>query len=187
MRLAEIREMLTNSTASDWNKITCWGAGTGPSYRNVFESWQSSGEVMQTGVDSHGNTAVFREDVNLSVAWGLDRDNRWWDRSDRGLSFSFEDNFPDSKITVLFADVFWAGTLVDRHYLMAVDGGRAYLPLSQVRKVGAGMGPDSYEEYFVEESLPIARLFHSFEHAEDFDRYVAQSGLPVAPGDAYSE
>ena len=72
--------------------------------------------------------------------------------------------------------MFWRGSLVDRLLLLGVDGGRALLPIGEP-KYDKSKGyawitnnVDGWEYFF-------ARLIHSFEHSENFDRYLHQAGF----------
>lgn len=178
MRYAEVLDMIDRSSAEEWNHIGCLGSGAGPSYKNVFYTWDDHKHGLVTGVDSFPNHAVYKEDVNLSMAWGLDRDERHWESNRMPLSFDFSENFPDTSVSVFFADVFWAGTLVERRYLISVDGGRCALPMPQVRKTTEESGR-GFEEVLISEDLPLARLLHGLEGTDDFDHYVRASGLRI--------
>lgn len=179
MKLQDLRGLVRRSSRADWHKITCWGAGSGPSYRDRLTSGTINGDVIE--YESHGNVAIFMPDIDISIAWGLDRDP-----DDRDLSFEWDGVFPDPKTTVQFADIFYRSSLVDREYLAAVDGGRALLPIGQTRFAEGSPhhGKDMRFEVVTSEwQVDLARLVHSFEHMDDFDSYLNRAGHIVLPDD----
>lgn len=173
MRFQDLREAIRRSSRGDWHKITCWGGGAGPSYRDRLTTGTINGDLVE--YESHGNVAVFMPDIDISIAWGLDRDP---DDRHHGLSFEWDDKFPDSKTTVQLADIFYRGSLVDREYQAAVDGGRALIPMGHTR-IAEGSprhGKDvRYEVVTSEWQVDFARVVHSFEHAGDFDGYLSSA------------
>lgn len=170
MNLLELRATIQSAHRPDWHKITCWGAGTGPSYRNSFMSTLiGSTDTVETEVDQHSNVAVLINDIDVSIAWGLDRDDTGVRRfaSRRDLSFDFLPSFLNDKVSVIFADVFYRGSLVDREYLVAVDG--AYLPMpSQNFPDGLDYSDPAssrVEHHLTQWEIALARLVSSFEHS----------------------
>lgn len=177
MRLDDLRVTVRESARTDWHKITCWGSGSGPSYRDRLTSGRINGDYVE--YESHGNVAVYIPDIDISIAWGLDRD-----RDDRDLHFEWDGTFADSKTTVTFADIFYRGSLVDREYHANVDGGRALLPIGHTRFTADSPkhGPNAKFEVVTSQwQVDFARIVHSFEHAENFDRYLERAGHIVLP------
>lgn len=189
MRFTELIDTVRESTREDWNKITCWG-GLGPSYRDRLHFWTSYGDgapVHSVGGDSHGLVAVFRDDIDLTMAWGMDRD---WDPDGekRDLSFPWQKNMPDPSVSVIFGDIFYRGSLVHREFLVVVDGGRGTMPLGRTRrKAGKDLlsrDPADVEEVATSWEVAFARLLNSFEaRSEDFDRYLGSMGYVIEPQD----
>ena len=126
MRHDEIRSRVMGTDADDWHQIVCWGGG-GPSYLNSFGVWTTSDGQMGFEIESHSNLAVLREDVDLKIAWGLNTDR------DGSLTFPWQNNFADNKVTKMFIDILWRDSLVDREVVVSVDGGRALLPLGTLQ------------------------------------------------------
>lgn len=177
LRLDDLRVTVRESARTDWHKITCWGSGSGPSYRDRLTSGRINGDYVE--YESHGNVAVYIPDIDISIAWGLDRD-----RDDRDLHFEWDGTFADSKTTVTFADIFYRGSLVDREYHANVDGGRALLPIGHTRFTADSPkhGPNAKFEVVTSQwQVDFARIVHSFEHAENFDRYLERAGHIVLP------
>ncbi len=170
MRLDEIRKLVTESQPEDWHKMTVGGTAA-PSYKQTLVTHKINDEPAETVAEEHGYLAVYKEDVDLSIAWGLEEDGYYGDRKE--YVFPFLDNFANKGVRKITLDVFWAGNLVDRHTLLSVDGWRAYLPIPEFRIIGNG----SSEEYFSTESLVYARLAHKLTNVEDFYQYVSMSGL----------
>lgn len=173
MRLDEIRTLISKSDQDDWEKIGCWGAGSGPSYLESFSVWTGPSKTWGLDVESHSVIAVFRDDVDLRIAWGWDPD----DAADhRNLYFPWQEKLPDSKVTRFYADVFWRGALVDRMMMLSVDGGRAYMPLGR---------PKYEDKEWITEVVPdweykFTRLVHSFEHTDSYETYFQRVGFTRA-------
>jgi len=160
MKLEELVEMVVRSCCRDWHTITTWGAGSGPSYRFQFES--SSGVAGQhLAVDSHSMVAVFKEEVALTLAWGL--------VSNEGFDEDWVHSFADKHATSSFLDVFWGGSLVYRELYVTVDGGRVHLPLPD-KHDGVLTAPESY--------CALVKLIQDLEGAGyDFDEYLERAKI----------
>lgn len=175
MRLDEIRKLVTESQPQDWNKIVLSGTAS-PNYRQTLVTHQSGGNT-ETVAEGHPYLAVYKDDVDLSLAWGLEEHGYFGEKEK--LVFDFSERFANEDVSKFTLDVFWAGNLVDRHVLLSVDGSRAYLPLSQVR-VGDG---GALEEYFPAEEVPFARLVDGLTNGDGFDESLMTAGLPVLTRD----
>ncbi|MFE4206642.1 hypothetical protein ACFRSX_29745 [Streptomyces goshikiensis] len=174
MRLDDIRNTIENSTDADWHHIGCWGAGAGPSFHDKWERWGTLGggelDKWALDLDSHGNTLVFRENVALTISWGI--------TVSKDMTPDWNEVFADSRpVDYQVGDVFWNGVLVDRHYLTAVDGGRVILPLPKPifeerngKTVAVRHEVPAYHRAF-------ARLVHNAEPGENFDRYYEDAGF----------
>lgn len=154
MTLDELRTIIASSKPRDWSRIK----SAGPTYRDRFGSWSSPADGT-SGVehDSHVEVAVYRPDIDLTVAYGMPESQH-----DRSLKFEWSDNFPDSKIReISIADFFWRGSLVDRVNYVYVDGGRGIVPL------GGGHQGLRITQY----GLAVARLLSGIADYQEFDRY----------------
>lgn len=154
MTLDELQTLIADSTPRDWSRIK----KLGPTYRDRFGSWSSPAHGT-SGVthDSHTEVAVYRPDIDLTVAYGMPESQH-----DRDLSFEWSKNFPDSQIReISIADFFWRGSLVDRVNFVYVDGGRGIVPL------GAGHQGLRITQY----DLAVARLLSGITDYQEFDRY----------------
>jgi hypothetical protein len=168
MRHDEIRALLARSTDRDWYKIGCWGHGAGPSYHESSAGGSPAGGQTR----SHNLLGIYRPDVLVTVAHGMPIS----DESDtRRLDWAVE-AFDEDALTFEFADVFYANVLVERVYTVAVDGGRAILPVP----VSGSEGEPPRVEAFRRD---VARIVHELEHAssgyESFHSYLEQAGIVV--------
>ncbi|MGW4186312.1 hypothetical protein ACWEK2_29600 [Streptomyces albidoflavus] len=163
MRLSEIHRIIDESSNEDWHHIPCWGADAGPSFRDAWDKSTRS-DSWELHHDSHSHVLVYKENVQLSISWGV-----WRDRM-AGMTPDYIEAFPlvDS-VDYFWADVFWNGSLVDRHGLVALDQGRIYLPLPTpiYKHVDGETELDRYE--VTRWHTAFARLLHYVEHQENFD------------------
>jgi len=154
MTLDELRTIIASSAPRDWSRITA----AGPTYRDRFGSWSSPSDGT-SGIDhdSHAELAVYRPDIDLTIAYGMPES-----QDERNLSFEWSTNFPDSEIhEISIADIFWRGSLVDRVNYVYVDGGRGIVPL------GGGHQGLRITQY----GLSVARLLSGIAGYQEFDRY----------------
>ncbi|MGA5552367.1 hypothetical protein [Streptomyces pseudogriseolus] len=106
----------------------------------------------------------------LTISWGIvvatDMTPDW--------NSAFTDDGP---LRYQVGDIFWNGTLVDRHYLTAVDGGRVMLPPPKpiFEERDGKIAVTRYEVTHYERAF--ARLIHNAEPGEDFDRYYEKAGF----------
>ena len=122
MTLTEIMDTIISSSKEDWHSITCWGAMSGPSYRDKFEfyyKYEESPNVLHAV--SHGMVASYKPDLSITLAWGLTANNDFRE--------PWANKFPDPKASSHYADIFFNNALVYRVPYVVVDGGRAKLPI----------------------------------------------------------
>lgn len=163
MTYNEILNIVAESEIADWNVITCWGSGSGPSYKDKLENHTNLNDGnSQISVDSHGMYACYKPNVSISIAFGL-----------RHLDYFNEDwanIFPDSRASSSYFDIFYNNTLVERLLYVVVDGGRAKLPIPE--------SVDNLEVGAQESSL--IRLVDSLESgADNYERYFRQAGFSL--------
>jgi hypothetical protein len=178
-----------SSTREDWNKITCWGHGCGPSYRYGMGSERTRDGGIETEVRAHANIAVLIDDVDISIAWGYDPDESL--SSDRGPELDFSDflpSLPDKTVHRMYADVFYSGSLVDRELLVVADGGRYYVPIPTTRypKQKSLTDFSEPEHHYSRWDIGFAEVVQSFEHADSLHSllqrmtYVLDDNGPIA-------
>ncbi|MGM5069806.1 hypothetical protein EU244_033830 [Rhodococcus qingshengii] len=122
---------------------------------------------------THPHAAVFVDDIDITVAWGLnpsatDDDNDW----------GYTEAFTQRDAHEEYADFFYRGALVHREKLLFVDG-RTRLPIAGQRLIGDD-DDDAVVEYFTtEQSRKVARLVHSFHGYTDFDEMFQRAGIII--------
>jgi hypothetical protein len=161
MRYGELTTMVTTSSAQDWAL-----AGRGPLYLDRFTN-VSSQDDHWTEVDFHNSLAIYKPDVNLRVAWGLELDDE----------LSFNDwTWPDPGISRFAVDAFWRGALAARWTLLLVDGARSYLPEPERARDGSGWTAKASK-------IALARLLQELAHmpAGEFDQYLQSAGIDEVP------
>lgn len=173
MRLADIRTTIEQSTSEDWHHIACWGSGSGPSFHDKWERWGTLGGdelgKWALDLDSHENTLVNRENVALTIAWGI--------TAKKDMTPDWNTFTDESPVDYHLGDVFWNGVLVDRYYLVAVDGARAVLPLPRpIYEQREGKTTVAHYEV-TRFHRAFARLVHDAEHSEGFDQYYREAGF----------
>jgi len=154
MRLDELQTTISNSLPAEWQRIKL----SGPTYRDRFGAWSSPADGT-SGIDhdSHVEVAVYRPDIDLTVAYGMPESQH-----EHKLKFEWSANFPDSAIReISIADFFWRGSLVERVSYVYVDGGRGIVPL------GGGHQGLQITQY----GLAAARLLSGIAEYHEFDRY----------------
>lgn len=181
MDLNTIRQKIIDSSREDWNKITCWGAGSGPIYHHGLTSEHSDAHGIQTEVHTHSMLAVLIDDVDISIAWGFDPDESLWElgRVERQFDFSdFLPDFPDEKVRRMYVDIFYRGQLVDRELYVVADGGRHYVPIPRtVYPNKTGYGPENLgapEHHYTPWDIGLARTLNRFELGDTFDDVLSQ-------------
>jgi hypothetical protein len=156
VRYDEIRKMIISSSPDDWALIEV----TGDVYLERFEV-RGTGDETSLDVEGHTYLAVYKDDVDLRLAWGM--------RSETGLTFEGWD-FPDRSIDREYVDGFWRGALVIRWPVLAVDGHRCYLPSPQlsVFRTESESRDDEVAGTTVKASdVGLARLLHRLVGRDD--------------------
>ncbi len=170
MNLEEYSQKIIRSTKHDWNVITCWGFGSGPSYLDRSTVWTTGkNEFSNIEVESQGMVASLKSDLSISMAWGIG--------SNPDFQEDWANQFPDPDARSYFIDFFYNGVLVFRDIYVSVDGGRCHLPLPDIEfdekthKVKRYTVPqDKYEFY---------EMFDGLEQLSDFDSYFSRAGFEV--------
>jgi len=170
MRLREILDAVLESAPEDWHKIPCWGASSGPSYRDhhkFYEVYAGQENVLVTR--SHPEIAVFLPDVSITMAWGLDCNPEFKE--------DWANKFPDPNASSHFVDLFYSNALVFREVYVNVDGARCGLPLPSLKfdadrkVVGREVPRDKYRFFSLLESISGSR--------HEFDQYLERAGFEL--------
>lgn len=171
MRLEELMEKVITSHPDDWHRIVCWGANTGPAYREQFtfyETWESDYHGV-LDAEGHSYACVYKPDVSITLSFGLDRSKEFAEE--------WANKFPDPHASSSWVDVFYNNALVFRDFYITVDGGRAKLPLPRrkwdaAKKNIIGLEVPKSRRDFI-------RLVDSFEGGDEFERYFRDAGFTV--------
>lgn len=165
MRLDEIRDLVTSS-APHWAKLE-----TGPLYREGWTVYSSGGESNSVP-RWHHEAAVYRDDVDLTLQWGMSDHGDWGD-DDR--SFEWARTFIDTKVRSFFVDVFWRGVLVDRYVMAHVNGGHGLVPMPRASQ------DDGHYPTVNGREVQIARLITALEGGYDdpIEGVLNQAGFRV--------
>jgi hypothetical protein len=175
MKLDDIRQIIAGSTAADWQEIS--GSRL---FIYAFGEVVSADEHRVT-VDYHHSLAVYREDVSLRLAWGLEEE--------RDLEFD-RVHFPYSQTRRAYADAFWQGALVARWTYLIVDGGRCYLPEIEPVYEGKDEDPEDSSKWHLRGyqaytgDIAMARLLNDLVGRPEegaFERYMEQASIAEAP------
>jgi hypothetical protein len=173
VNLHEILKLCAESNLSDWHKIGCWGMRSGPSFQDRFAAVNSA-DGVELRHDEHGMRATYIPDVSIGLAWGMDPDNLF---PDDGHSFEEEwsKQFANPQWTWHFADMLYNGTLVYRQSFVSVDSARSSLPVPGLDGVVSQVSHD------------LVRLIDQLEGHNEFDRYFADVGFTIRPGDGLGD
>lgn len=142
--LQEIRDLVRKSEPRDWHQI-----GEGPTYRSRFAYSKGPGGRWRLEEDSHHTVVVYKPDVDLTIAYGLDFDSLRRDAPE----FEWSKVFSDKSVHIGLADIFWRGSLVDRVVYALVDGARGTLPIGGGH---VGLRVSSWQ-------VDVARLLHGLK------------------------
>lgn len=165
MRLEELRELLTASSANQWSKLEA-----GPLYREGYTVY-GSGPDASMSVRWHYEAAVYRDDVDLTLQWGMSQGSDW-DDDDR--TFEWAQGLVDKKARMSFVDVFWRGVLVDRYVLASIDGGHGLVPMPYTATSGHYPTVNTRQ-------VQVAKLIAELEgdHVDPIDRVLESAGFEV--------
>jgi hypothetical protein len=113
-------------------------------------------------VESHSQTASFRQNLSLTLAWGL--------VANEDFREAWANGFPDPHASSSYVDFFYNGSLVYREVYVTVDGGRVSLPLPEERD-GKLFAARAYSR--------LCKLLMSFEsgYLEKFDDSLTRAGI----------
>ncbi len=126
MTLDEYKILILSASPDQWNKMGCWGAGSGPSFRDSFSVWtKGSGEFHNIEINSHSEVYSLKTDLLVSIACGITHNDDFIE--------DWANSFPDKKASSSFIDFFYCNQLVYRDIYVSVDGGRCRIPLPDVK------------------------------------------------------
>lgn len=68
VNVIELRDTITDSDHTEWQRI----ARQGPTYRERLVTWTGPSDHTGFEVESHGVVAVYKPDIDLTIAYGMD-------------------------------------------------------------------------------------------------------------------
>lgn len=171
MNIKEYGNKILGTTVDNWLVKTCWGAGSGPSFLNQFNVWTDGNDrLINIDVKSHAHIATLKDDINIFVAWGLTHNDDFVEKW-------ANEKFSDKKAISSYFDFFYNNSLVLREIGVAVDGGRCYIPLPEV-KVNSKL--NKVEGYFLsKEKHEFFRLINNMTSTYDYDSYFNRTGIQL--------
>lgn len=168
MTLEEYKKLITGAALEDWTTIGCWGAGSGPSYRDAISVWtKGGGEFHNIEIDSHAEIFSLKSNLSVSVACGITHNDDFVEE--------WANSFPDKHASSSFVDFFYCNQLVYRDIYVVVDGGRCRIPLPEMK---------FNEKTHEVELLSVPREKYEFYRllngtGYDYDSYFERTGIVV--------
>lgn len=125
MKLEDFENLVLGSGSDAWTHFACWGAGSGPSYKDKIAAWRGlQGAELSVEVESHSDLISLKDDLLVSIAWGIIQNDDF--RED------WANSFPNPKASSFYVDFFYSGNLVFREIVVSIDGGRCHLPMPEI-------------------------------------------------------
>lgn len=124
MNYAQLLKALGNSHPGDWHYIP-GHSGSGDSL--AYSVGMVNGQVE---IESHPHRAVYRDDIALTIAYGIELESiaePTWNDTERRFVEAVADKPVEAKFTII--DVFWNGALVHREPFWVIGSDRAWCPV----------------------------------------------------------
>jgi hypothetical protein len=169
VKLDEIRALFEQTDTSAWHVIEP------PTFHTVLGEIRTN-DAQELSIRYHSSAAVYREDVALTLEWGLDR------HADQTYTPDYLAEFPlEKSIRRTCADVFWNGAVVDRVSLDILENAYLPTPLPHYRHIEDAALTAELEKYTVAAyEVGLARLVHNLEKLfDDFDETLSRAGFEV--------
>ncbi len=136
--------------------------------------------VSQPG---HSGSAVYKPDLRLSLEWGVAENHDYKE--------AWANRHPDPSARSYYADVLFAGAVVKRVLMVAIDGGRAHIPAPSIKSdAGMSLRPDAILRFTLgRDDYEFGMLLAGVNGDDDaYLEYIGRAGLGVENGrdaDAY--
>ena len=163
MTLDQLFKNIVSSSRGSWHTITCWGVGSGPSYRSQLKTGRTMEGANNQDVESassHHVVASFKEDLSITMALGL--------TANPDFKEAWANIFHNPHASTHHVDIFYNGAMVYRDSYVLVDGGKAKLPMPK----RAMLVPKSYYCF-------VRLLDNLGGYASRFETYFNKSDLQV--------
>lgn len=178
MHLDEVLQLFRATTHDDWHSIYDYARF---SYHQSFESERQAGSVNAVAAPAnHGQYAVCKRDVALSMAWGLDVSQSPYDFTTRDPQhLDWAPSFW-GEVHEHYADLFYNNVLVWRFSYLVGDGGRMFLPWAKAKL--SGSNPPRCTHYFDRQDIEDVRLIAMIggADAQELRDRLQMTGLQVA-------
>ncbi|MFT3912230.1 MAG: hypothetical protein QM737_22575 [Ferruginibacter sp.] len=169
MTLNELYELFINSNRNDWKVIPCWGANSGPSFKNKFGYQLHEGDANALQVKQFSNIAAYKNDLSISISWGLDvYDMEDMNRVNEPWAVGFPNPAPG---TLKFLDFYYNDSLVNRLEYIVVDGGRCYM--FHPRPQAGGNGTYTRTQY------EFLNKLNQITGSDVLDHYMRMAGITI--------
>ncbi len=154
-------ELVADRTADAWYRLKV----AGPSFHYRWDYGSGPGGAYSNISDEHHSRAVCREEVSLTMSWGMTP----YSREERNEPhFDWAKDFVNPVVRLFWVDFFWNNALVDRVELCRVDGGHGTIPIPDVR------------HEVTDFEVSVACLVHDLEESRNDDhpgRYLETLGV----------
>lgn len=168
MKLNELLNIILESAPEQWNIISCWGYGSGPSYKDHLEFYEAyNGQDNVLNVNSHSNICVFKDDIDITMAYGL--------VSNEDFKAEWANQFTDPSAYSNFIDIFYRGSLVFRETYLVVDGGRCELPIPSYGENGQLIVSKDYYNFI----KLFEMIANGSSNDNNFKRYFNETGIEI--------
>lgn len=168
MKLSELLEIILKSNPQQWNHISCWGYGSGPSYKNDFTFYnvfERKSNVLN--VKSHSSICIYKENIDITIGYGI--------VSNEDFKESWANQFPDPKAYSKIVDIFYRNSLVFRETYLVVDGGRCELPIPSYGQNGELVVSRDYYNFI----KLLEKLANGSSSDDNFNYYFNQTGIKI--------
>lgn len=168
MKLEDLLKTILNSEPEQWNRISCWGFGSGSSYKDKFEFYDVfNGQENVLHVNSHSDICVYKEDIDIAMAYGM--------TSNEDFNAKWANQFDDPSAHSNIIDIFYRGALVFREYYLVVDGGRCELPIPSY---------GGNEELIISKDYCnfiklFTKISNGLTNDDNFDYYFKKTGINI--------
>jgi len=168
MKLVDLMTKILESHPEQWNTISCWGYGSGPSYKDHFTFYNVyEGESNILNVESHSNICVFKDDIDIIMAYGL--------TANEDFKADWANKFPNPHASSKIIDVFYRNSLVFRETYLVVDGGRCEIPIPSYGKDSELVVSKDYYNFI----KLLEKISNGSVSDNNFNSYFNQTGINI--------
>lgn len=177
----QLRKLVMASDGPDWSVIS----GYAPTYFDSFSEVRKGTAIGPGGGDgttvwlehtAHNGRAVFVEDIDIGMVWGM----RPTHSSESGSYEDWSVQFPDTNVQAHVVEVLYRGQPVDVEIVASIDGGRCTVPWPKPRLSGEINDPKVEAWEITQWEYDLARVLHQLtDPATDYADYVSRCGFTI--------